>query len=62
MKKEEAYNAGRGIDKNKKASKIINVEGGKVEAGSKEAVNGGQLWEINQKITKVEEQVDTISE
>ncbi|WP_375626808.1 hypothetical protein [Bartonella sp. MU37NMGALS] len=50
-KKEEAYNAGRGVDKNKKASKIINVEGGKVEEGSKEAVNGDQLHDYTKKQT-----------
>ncbi len=46
-----AFNAGRGVDKNKKASKIINVEGGKVEEGSKEAVNGDQLHDYTKKQT-----------
>ncbi|WP_375609656.1 MULTISPECIES: hypothetical protein, partial [unclassified Bartonella] len=30
-------------------SKIINVADGKVEKGSKDAVNGGQLWETNER-------------
>ncbi|WP_375657101.1 Vomp family autotransporter [Bartonella sp. CM120XJJH] len=43
-----------------KASKIDNVADGKVEKGSKEVVNGGQLWETNKKVTEVENRVDTI--
>ncbi|WP_375663849.1 Vomp family autotransporter, partial [Bartonella sp. CL63NXGY] len=43
-----------------KASKIDNVSDGKVEKGSKEVVNGGQLWETNKKVTEVENRVDTI--
>ncbi|WP_375649261.1 hypothetical protein, partial [Bartonella sp. MU70NMGDW] len=35
----------------KSPSKIINVENGKVDKDSKEAVNGGQLWETQQMIT-----------
>ncbi|WP_375678324.1 MULTISPECIES: YadA-like family protein [unclassified Bartonella] len=35
----------------KSPSKIINVEDGKVDRDSKEAVNGGQLWETQQMIT-----------
>ena len=35
--------------------KISNVADGSVTEGSKDAVNGGQLWETNQKIDKVAE-------
>ncbi|WP_375615552.1 Vomp family autotransporter [Bartonella sp. AP58NXGY] len=42
-------------------SKIINVADGKVEKGSKDAVNGGQLWETNERITGVEKDVKHIS-
>ncbi|WP_375695272.1 hypothetical protein, partial [Bartonella sp. AC90GZZY] len=38
-------------------SKIINVADGKVEKDSKDAVNGGQLWETNERITGVEKDV-----
>ncbi|WP_375683452.1 Vomp family autotransporter [Bartonella sp. AP3QHHD] len=62
--KEKAYDAGR----DGKPNKIINVADGKVEKGSKDAVNGGQLWETNERITGVEKdvkhltnRVDTIS-
>ncbi|WP_375609753.1 MULTISPECIES: hypothetical protein, partial [unclassified Bartonella] len=43
--KEKAYDAGR----DGKPNKIINVADGKVEKGSKDAVNGGQLWETNER-------------
>ncbi|WP_375611457.1 Vomp family autotransporter [Bartonella sp. AA9NXGY] len=62
--KEKAYDAGR----DGKPNKIINVADGKVEKGSKDAVNGGQLWETNERVTGVEKdvkhltnRVDTIS-
>ncbi len=42
------------------ASKITNVADGKIEKGSQEVVNGGQLWTVNEKVKKVEEKVDTI--
>uniref|UniRef100_UPI0035D10F95 YadA-like family protein n=1 Tax=Bartonella sp. AC53GZZY TaxID=3243456 RepID=UPI0035D10F95 len=38
-----------------------NVADGKVEKGSKDAVNGGQLWETNERITGVEKDVKHIS-
>ncbi len=38
-------------------SKIINVENGKITEGSKDAVNGGQLWETNERVTGVEKDV-----
>ncbi|WP_455476567.1 Vomp family autotransporter [Bartonella sp. B17] len=41
-------------------SKITNVADGKVEKDSKDVVNGGQLWETNQKVTQVEQRVDNI--
>ncbi|WP_375632544.1 Vomp family autotransporter [Bartonella sp. AA74HLJMH] len=62
--KEKTYDAGR----DGKPNKIINVADGKVEKGSKDAVNGGQLWETNERVTGVEKdvkhltnRVDTIS-
>ncbi|WP_375646998.1 Vomp family autotransporter [Bartonella sp. CR84HXZ] len=51
--KEKAYDAGR----DGKPSKIINVADGKIEKGSKDAVNGGQLWETNERVTGVEKDV-----
>ncbi|EJF83318.1 Vomp family autotransporter [Bartonella rattimassiliensis] len=38
-------------------SKIINVADGKVEKGSKDAINGGQLWETNERVADVEKDV-----
>ncbi|WP_375659487.1 Vomp family autotransporter [Bartonella sp. MR30HLJHH] len=38
-------------------SKIINVENGKITEDSKDAVNGGQLWETNERVTGVEKDV-----
>ncbi|ACS50529.1 surface protein/Bartonella adhesin [Bartonella grahamii as4aup] len=38
-------------------SKIINVADGKIVEGSKDAVNGGQLWETNERVTGVEKDV-----
>ncbi|WP_375639551.1 MULTISPECIES: Vomp family autotransporter, partial [unclassified Bartonella] len=38
-------------------SKIINVADGKIAEGSKDAVNGGQLWETNERITGVEKDI-----
>ncbi|KEC55887.1 hypothetical protein O9A_00442 [Bartonella koehlerae C-29] len=43
-------------------SKITHVADGKVERGSKEAVNGGQLWETNQKVAAVENRVESIDQ
>ncbi|WP_455466257.1 Vomp family autotransporter [Bartonella sp. B39] len=45
---------------NEEDSKITHVADGKVEEGSKEVVNGGQLWETNKKVTAVEDKVNTI--
>ncbi|WP_208439025.1 Vomp family autotransporter [Bartonella vinsonii] len=47
---------------NGNSSKIINVAGGKIEKGSQEVVNGGQLWETNKKVKAVEDKVDTIDQ
>ncbi|WP_375660917.1 hypothetical protein, partial [Bartonella sp. CL71SXKL] len=41
-------------------SKIINVADGKIVEGSKDAVNGGQLWETNERITGVEKDIKHI--
>uniref|UniRef100_UPI0035D0E645 Vomp family autotransporter n=1 Tax=Bartonella sp. MR100HLJHH TaxID=3243554 RepID=UPI0035D0E645 len=51
--KEKAYDANH----DGKPSKIINVADGKIEKGSKDAVNGGQLWETNERVTGVEKDV-----
>uniref|UniRef100_UPI001ABB057C Vomp family autotransporter n=1 Tax=Bartonella taylorii TaxID=33046 RepID=UPI001ABB057C len=54
--KEGAYNAGHsGQD-----SKITHVADGKVASGSKDAVNGGQLFETNERVSAVESQVSSI--
>ncbi|WP_455480870.1 Vomp family autotransporter [Bartonella sp. B12(2025)] len=41
-------------------SKVTHVADGEVKQNSKEAVNGGQLWETNERVTAVENKVDTI--
>ncbi|WP_019220753.1 Vomp family autotransporter [Bartonella senegalensis] len=43
-------------------SKITHVADGQVSEGSKEAVNGGQLWETNQKVAAVENRVESIDQ
>ncbi|MDR0184693.1 ESPR-type extended signal peptide-containing protein [Lysobacter arvi] len=43
------------------ASKIINVADGNVASGSKEAVNGGQLFTTNQNVTNVTNTVNNIT-
>ncbi|WP_142417221.1 Vomp family autotransporter [Bartonella massiliensis] len=48
-----AYDAKR----DDKPNKIINVADGKVAEGSKEAVNGGQLWKTNERVANVENRV-----
>ncbi|WP_208433784.1 Vomp family autotransporter [Bartonella taylorii] len=53
---EGAYNAGHaGQD-----SKITHVADGKVASGSKDAVNGGQLFKTNERVSAVENQVSNI--
>ncbi|WP_371410320.1 Vomp family autotransporter [Bartonella sp. 1-1C] len=52
-----AYDANR----EGKDSKITGIANGKVEKDSKEAVNGGQLWETNERVTNVENKVDHMS-
>ncbi|GAA4659175.1 Vomp family autotransporter [Bartonella pachyuromydis] len=55
---EQAFDARHdGVD-----SKITHVADGDVSKGSKDAVNGGQLWETNEKVSKVEKRVDTIGQ
>ncbi|WP_375636759.1 Vomp family autotransporter, partial [Bartonella sp. MR90HLJMH] len=44
------------------SSKITNVASGKIEEGSQEVVNGGQLWTVNEKVKEVENKVDTIDQ
>ncbi|WP_208440737.1 Vomp family autotransporter [Bartonella raoultii] len=43
-------------------SKIKHVADGEVSEGSKEAVNGGQLWQTNKKVEAVEERVENIDQ
>ncbi|MFT4347066.1 YadA-like family protein, partial [Bartonella ancashensis] len=56
--KEGAYDASHGG----KPSSIVNVADGKVEEGSKDAVNGGQLWDVKNdlenKINDLENSID----
>ncbi|SPU28087.1 YadA-like C-terminal region [Candidatus Bartonella washoeensis] len=42
------------------SSKIDNVADGRIEKWSQEVVNGGQLWETNEKVKEVEHKVDSI--
>lgn len=44
-----------------KPSKIVNVADGQVAQGSEDAVNGGQLWETNERVTNVENKVNDVS-
>ncbi|UNE54514.1 Vomp family autotransporter [Bartonella machadoae] len=52
----EAYDANH----DDKPSKIINVADGKIEQDSKDAVNGGQLWKTNERVTNVEKDIKHI--
>ncbi|WP_317994010.1 Vomp family autotransporter [Bartonella gliris] len=45
---------------NGQPSKIINVANGKIAKDSTDAVNGGQLWQINERISGVEKDVKHI--
>ncbi|QEE08460.1 surface protein/Bartonella adhesin [Bartonella kosoyi] len=45
-----------------KDSKITHVADGDISEGSKEVVNGGQLWETNQKVSAVENRVESIDQ
>ncbi|PIT70306.1 Vomp family autotransporter [Bartonella tribocorum] len=49
----KAYDANR----DGKPSKITGVADGKIAEGSKDAVNGGQLWKTNERVTGVEKDV-----
>ncbi|EJF74794.1 hypothetical protein MEC_00984, partial [Bartonella alsatica IBS 382] len=51
-----AYDASR----DGQPSKIINVADGEISQDSKEAVNGGQLWETNERVKNVAKKVDHI--
>ncbi|WP_455479527.1 Vomp family autotransporter [Bartonella sp. B23] len=55
---EKAYDASH----NGVPSKITNVADGNIAQGSKEAVNGGQLWETNERITGVEQDIKHIGD
>ncbi|GAA5097217.1 hypothetical protein GCM10023260_06900 [Bartonella acomydis] len=56
-KDKKAYDAGRDGQPNK----IINVADGDISEGSRDAVNGGQLWKTNERISGVEKDVKHIS-
>ncbi|WP_280527991.1 Vomp family autotransporter [Bartonella queenslandensis] len=43
-------------------SKITHVADGEISEGSKEVVNGGQLWETNQKVSAVENRVESLDQ
>ncbi len=43
-------------------SKITHVADGEISEGSKEVVNGGQLWETNQKVSAVENRVENLDQ
>ncbi len=51
-----AYDAGY----NGESNKITNVAAGEIAQDSTDVVNGGQLWETNEKVTAVEKKVDNI--
>ncbi|WP_033313013.1 Vomp family autotransporter, partial [Bartonella rattaustraliani] len=53
----QAYDATHGG----KPSKITDVADGKIAEGSTDAVNGGQLWQTNERINSVEKDVQHIS-
>ncbi|BBL52874.1 variable outer membrane protein B [Bartonella quintana] len=42
--------------------KITEVADGNIAQGSKDAVNGGQLWETNERLSSVEQKVDAIEQ
>ncbi|WP_039761097.1 Vomp family autotransporter [Bartonella queenslandensis] len=56
--KEQAFDARH----NDQDSKITHVADGKLSKDSKEAVNGSQLWETNNRVSKVENRVDNIDQ
>ncbi|MBB4076497.1 autotransporter adhesin [Bartonella fuyuanensis] len=43
-------------------SKITHVADGEISEGSKDVVNGGQLWETNRKVTAVEQRVESLDQ
>ncbi|WP_019220009.1 Vomp family autotransporter [Bartonella florencae] len=43
-----------------KPSKIINVADGRIAEDSKDAVNGGQLWQTNERVSKVENHITDV--
>ncbi|WP_443092862.1 Vomp family autotransporter [Bartonella raoultii] len=54
--KEGSYDARHNGDE----SKITHVADGNISQGSKDVVNGGQLWDTNERVGKVEQRVDDI--
>ncbi|UXM94717.1 YadA-like family protein [Bartonella sp. HY329] len=52
------YNAGA---KNNQPNKIVNVANGTVAQNSKDAVNGGQLWDTNQRIDSIQTSVTDVA-
>ncbi|WP_455480869.1 Vomp family autotransporter [Bartonella sp. B12(2025)] len=57
------WNKGKGAydaSRDGQPKKIINVADGKIAKDSKDAVNGGQLWQTNERVADVEQQVNYI--
>ncbi|UXN06903.1 YadA-like family protein [Bartonella sp. HY761] len=52
------YDAG---SKNNQPNKIVNVENGTIAQNSKDAVNGGQLWDTNQRIDQIQSNVNDVA-
>ncbi|MHC5307808.1 YadA-like family protein, partial [Bartonella sp. LJL80] len=56
---EGGYDAG---GKNNQPNKIVNVADGNIAQGSKDAVNGGQLWDTNKRVDNIEASVGDIAD
>ncbi|UTO28530.1 Vomp family autotransporter [Bartonella harrusi] len=54
--RKKAYDA----DHDDQPNKIINVADGKIGQDSKDAINGGQLWKTNERVTNVEKDIKHI--
>ncbi|MCL6229983.1 hypothetical protein M4Z11_05140, partial [Bartonella sp. G70] len=48
------------VNNEKQSRKISGVSGGEVAEHSTEAINGGQLWETNEKISELDTEIDNI--
>nr|CBI81275.1 hypothetical protein B11C_150103 [Bartonella sp. 1-1C] len=59
----KAYDASHKNEKGEMdAAKITNVADGEIDKNSKDAVNGGQLWDTNQRVGKLENKFDKFEE